>query len=154
MRRGIFTSLLIAVSVVLAVTVAAAQPMKPMKGWQGSGGWGMGTPYQRMYDPATVEAVSGTVESVDTVKPMRGMNYGVHLTLKTDRETLSVHLGPAWYIGRLDTKIQKGDVVEVKGSRVTVMGRPAIIAAEVKKGDALLKLRDEGGFPVWAGWRR
>lgn len=114
----------------------------------------MGTPYQRMYDPATVEAVSGTVESVDTVKPMRGMNYGVHLTLKTDRETLSVHLGPAWYIGRLDTKIQKGDVVEVKGSRVTVMGRPAIIAAEVKKGDALLKLRDEGGFPAWAGWRR
>jgi hypothetical protein len=44
--------------------------------------------------------------------------------------------------------------VEVKGSRVTFAGNPAIIAAEVKKGDALLKLRDENGIPAWAGWRR
>ena len=25
--------------------------------WRGSGGWGMGTPYQRMYDPAKVETI-------------------------------------------------------------------------------------------------
>jgi hypothetical protein len=44
--------------------------------------------------------------------------------------------------------------VEVKGSRVTFEGKPAIIAAEVKKGDEVLKLRDENGFPMWSGWRR
>jgi hypothetical protein len=33
-------------------------------------------------------------------------------------------------------------------------GKPALIAAEVKKGDALLRLRDESGIPAWAGWRK
>jgi hypothetical protein len=141
------------VSIVLTAAIAFAQPMKG-PGWRGSGGWGTGTPYQRMYNPATVETTSGTVESVDKITPMRGMYYGIHLQLKTDKETISVHLGPGWYIERLDTKIEKGDNIHVKGSRVTMMGKPAIIAAEVKKGDSVLKLRDENGFPIWAGWRR
>ncbi len=114
----------------------------------------MGGGYQRMYDPATVETVTGTIESLDRTVPMRGMSRGVHLTLKTDKGSISVHLGPEWYVERLDEKLAKGDQVEVKGSRVTFAGNPAIIAAEVKKGDAVLKLRDEKGVPSWAGWRR
>ena len=85
---------------------------------------------------------------------MKGMGAGIHLQLKTDKETISVHLGPAWYIERLDAQIEKGNKIEVKGSRVTAAGKPAIIAAEVKKGDALLKLRDDSGIPAWAGWRK
>jgi hypothetical protein len=50
--------------------------------------------------------------------------------------------------------LKNGDSVEVKGSRVTFAGNPAIIAAELKKGDAVLKLRDDNGVPAWAGWRR
>jgi hypothetical protein len=42
----------------------------------------------------------------------------------------------------------------MKGSRITFGVKPAIIAAEVKKGDEVLKLRDDSGFPVWSGWRR
>ncbi len=147
-------SLLLAVSLVLTASFVFAQPMKGMMKWRGSGGWGMGTQYQRMYNPATVETISGTVESVDKITPMKGMSYGVHITVKTDKETVSVHLGPGWYVERLDTKIEKGDKIEVKGSRVTMMGKPAIIAAEVKKGDNVLKLRDENGIPAWSGWRR
>jgi hypothetical protein len=44
--------------------------------------------------------------------------------------------------------------IEVKGSRVTFEGKPALIAAEVRKGDEVLKLRDEAGMPLWSGWRR
>lgn len=154
MRMKKFLSLLVAVSFILTASLAFAQPMKGMMKWKGSGGWGMGSQYNRMYNPATVETVSGTVESVDKITPMKGMSYGVHITVKTDKETVSVHLGPGWYIERLDTKIEKGDKIEVKGSRVTMMGKPAIIAAEVKKGDSVLKLRDENGIPAWAGWRR
>jgi hypothetical protein len=51
-------------------------------------------------------------------------------------------------------KIEPKDKVEVTGSRITFDGKPAIIAAEVKKGDEALKLRDDNGFPVWSGWRR
>lgn len=79
---------------------------------------------------------------------------GVHLIVKTEKETIDVHLGPGWYIENQDVKIMPADKVEVKGSRITFQGKPVIIAAEVKKGEETLKLRDENGFPVWAGWRR
>ena len=121
----------LAVTVIFLLTASAA--LAAWHGYRGSGGWGMGTQYQRMYNTAAVETLSGTVESVDKITPMKGMMYGVHLSLKTDKETISVHLGPGWYIERLDTKIEKGDKIEVKGSRVTMMGKPAIIAAEVKR---------------------
>jgi CBS domain containing-hemolysin-like protein len=126
----------------------------PWKGYRGSGGWGMGSQYQRMYNPATVETISGTVESVNKMIPMKRMRSGIHLTLKTEKENVDVHLGPEWFIERLDTKIQKGDTIEVKGSRVTIAGKPAVIAAEIKKGDNVLVLRDNNGIPAWAGWRR
>ena len=155
MRTKKIIGLVLALSLVLAASLAFAQPMRGgMKGWKGSGGWGMGTQYQRMYNPKTVETITGTVESVDKITPMKGMNYGVHITVKPDKEAISVHLGPGWYIERLDTNIEKGDKVEVKGSRVTFAGKLAIIAAEVKKGDNVLTLRDSTGIPVWSGWRR
>jgi hypothetical protein len=114
----------------------------------------MGASYQRMYDPATVGTVSGVIDSVDKITPMKGMSSGIHLVLKTDKETIAVHLGPEWYIERQDVKLEKGDTVEVKGSRITFDGKPAIIAAECKKGDSVLVLRDSSGVPAWAGWRR
>ncbi len=125
--------------------------------WRGSGGWGMGASYQRMYDPAKVESVKGTVEAVETASPIKGMNRAVVLVLKTDKETIPVHLGPEWFIGRLDTKILKGDGIEVKGSRVTFSDKPILIAAEIKTGKdgQTIVLRDDAGIPVWAGcWRR
>jgi len=82
------------------------------------------------------------------------MSQGVHMMLKTDKETISIHLGPSWYIENQDIKIEPKNKVEVKGSRITFEGKPAIIATEVKKGNEMLKLRDEKGFPVWSGWRR
>jgi len=151
MRRKNIISVIVAVSLLLTVSIVFAGPWN---GWRGSGGWGMGSQYNRMYNPATVETLSGAVETVDKVMPMKGMHSGVHVVLKTDKETISVQLGPEWYIERLDTKIQKGDKIEVKGSRVTFAGKPAIIAAEVKKGDSTLVLRDSAGIPAWAGWRR
>jgi len=149
-RRG-FIGLLILGALALAASLAFAQPMK---GWKGSGGWGMGSPYQRMFDPATVETISGTVEAVNQIKPMKGMHYGVHIMVKTGKESLEVHLGPGWFVERLDSKIEKCDKVEVRGSRATMSGKPVIIAAEVKKGDNVLVLRDSAGIPAWAGWRR
>lgn len=118
------------------------------------GGWGMGSRYGRMYDTKTVETVSGEVLNIDKIRPMRGMSYGIHITLKTDKGEIPVHLGPAWYIDRQSPAIKAGDRIEVKGSRVMFQGKPAIIAAEVSKGDEVLRLRDDRGYPAWAGWRR
>jgi hypothetical protein len=151
MRTKSIVGIIVAVSMLFTATAALGQKWK---GWRGSGGWGMESAYQRMYNPATVETVSGTVENIDKVTPMKGMHSGIHVLLKTDKETIPVHLGPDWYIERLDTKIEKGDTIEVKGSRVSFSGKPAVIAAEIKKGEDVLVLRDNAGIPAWAGWRR
>ncbi|MCC7212668.1 MAG: DNA-binding protein [Candidatus Brocadia sp.] len=151
MRKiGMFIGVIFVFSL-LHLTQSFAQPGMQ---WRGGGGWGAGAQYSRMYDPKTVETVSGEVVSVDVITPVKGMCYGIHLMVKTGKETISVHLGPGWYIENQDTKIEAKDKVEITGSRIIFEGKPAIIAAEVKKGEETLKLRDEKGFPLWSGWRK
>ena len=143
-------------AIALITLIGAGQSYSQPAGikWRGGGGWGPGTPYGKMYDPKTVETITGQVVKLDRITPLKGMSAGVHMTVKTDGEEISVHLGPGFYVENQDVKIEPKDKVEVKGSRVTFGGKPAIIAAEVKKGDEVLKLRDENGFPMWSGWRR
>jgi hypothetical protein len=114
----------------------------------------MGSAYGKAYDVKALETVAGTVVRVERITPMHGMSAGVHMILKTDTGELSVHLGPAWYIERQDVKLVAGDAVQVKGARGTFQGKPVIIAAEVKKGEEVLPLRNDAGVPVWSGWRR
>ena len=105
-----------------------------------------------LYNPATVETVSGVVQRVEQVKGKGGgRGYGIHLLLKTDKEEIAVHLGPGWYVEKQPLKIAPQDQIEVRGSRITYEGKPAIVAAEVKKGDQVLKLRDAAGIPAWGG---
>jgi hypothetical protein len=124
------------------------------EGWRGSGGWGADSPYNRCYDPTSIETFSGEVTSIDTTVPMSGMSDGIYLLLTLETVSVPMHLGPAWYIERLDMRIDVGDSIEVKGSKAFAAGVPAVIAAEVRKGDSVLALRDAAGVPVWAGWRR
>jgi hypothetical protein len=122
--------------------------------WKGGGEWGPDSLYARMYNPETVESITGEVVSVEMITPMKVMLYGVHIILQTDSETISVHLGPGWFIENQEGKIVPRDKIEIKGSRITFEDQPAIIAVEVKKGDEVLTLRDASGFPAWSGWRR
>jgi hypothetical protein len=151
MRKKAFVFFAVVFAITIISSMATAQPWK---GWRGSGGWGPGTPYQQLYDPAKIETLTGEVIKIDQTVPMRRMGSGVFLMVKTDKETIAVHLGPSWYIERLDTKINVGDNLEIKGVRTSLAGNPAILTAEVKKGDAVLVLRDANGVPVWAGWGR
>lgn len=153
MKKVGLSFVLAAIAILFATASSLAQP-RPGMMWRGSGGWGPGAQYNRFYDPKAVETISGGVTKVDRITPAKGMSGGIHMLVKTDKETISVHLGPSWYIENQDVKIEPKDKVEVKGSRITFGGKPAIIAAEVKKGDEVLKLRDDSGFPVWSGWRR
>lgn len=152
MRKYIGISVII-VCVLDLVFAADSFAQRGMR-WKGSGGWGVESQYGRMYDPKTVETIAGEVVSVERITPTKGMSYGVHVVVKTDKDNVSVHLGPGWYLENQDVKIEQKDKIEIKGSRVTFQGKPAIIAAEVKKGDETLQLRNENGFPVWSGWKR
>jgi len=141
----------------VAITASAtilALPTYAQRGPGRGGGWGSTNSYVRMYNPATVETVKGEVVSMERFSPGKGMGAGIHLMLKTETNTIPVHLGPSWFIDNQDTKIEPGDKIAAKGSLITFDGKPAIIAAEVRKGDEVLKLRDDAGIPAWAGWRR
>ena len=132
---------------VVSAELLGASPVPAQPG----GGRG---PDPRLYDTATVQTLSGVVQRIDQVKTGGGKGYGVHLLLKTDNEEIAVHLGPAWYVEKQALKIAVQDRLEVRGSRVTYEGKPALIAAEVKKGDQVLQLRNADGVPLWSGRAR
>ena len=44
--------------------------------WRGSAGWGPGSQYNRMYDPKSLETISGEVTQVDRITPSQGMSGG------------------------------------------------------------------------------
>ncbi len=100
------------------------------------------------YNKASVETKKGTVTDLKTYD--RG---GVHITLKTEKETIDVHLGPASFLDN-KMKIAKGDAISVTGSRVTYNGAAAIIAREIEKGGVKVRLRNDDGTPLWAGHGR
>lgn len=104
----------------------------------------------RIYDRASLEEIDGEVLSVNKINSRRGGGYGMHLLLKTAEETVEVHLGPEWYLEEQNFSVEPGDRVEIKGSRITFSGMPAIVAAEVKQADRVLTFRDSNGIPMWS----
>ena len=78
----------------------------------------------------------------------------VHVQLSTADGVLEVRLGPAWFLDQQKLTIEKGDRIDVTGSKVHLASGDSLIAQQVRKGEATLTLRDESGVPAWAGWRR
>lgn len=108
--------------------------------------------HKRLFDVNTVQTIKGEVINIETITGKRGPS-GVHLTLKTAEGEIPVHLGPQWFLYKQSVKIEKGDQIEVTGSKITYEDNPAIIAQEVKKGNEVLTLRDKSGIPIWRGER-
>ncbi len=103
------------------------------------------------YDAKTVETVSGEIVSIDTTKRVRWPGHeGTHLVVKTEKESIEVFLGPAFFLKDKIT-LAKGDTVEVTGSRVTYRNATGLIARLIKKGEVSVELRKEDGTPLWAG---
>ena len=106
------------------------------------------------YDPDTVTTLRGTVDSVAVVPARGGRAGGMHLAVKTDGQTMDVHLGPTWFLQREGIELAKADAIEVTGSVVDSEGATFLIARELKKGPKAVRLRDEQGVPAWSGGRR
>lgn len=107
----------------------------------------------RLYDVTTVVTLKGRVEEAEFVQEP-GRAGGTHLKLKTDKETVVVHLGPRFFLDKHNFKVAKGDVVEVTGSRVKLGEEEVVVAREIAKGETRLKLRTKAGIPLWSLGRR
>ena len=105
------------------------------------------------YNPERVTTVKGQVERLGGYG-MTGWRVaqGMHppgLILKTDEESITVDLGPPWFLNQQAFTLKKGDNLEVTGSKIATDHQMVILAAEVKKDGKTLKLRDEKGLPLW-----
>jgi len=104
---------------------------------------------QNDYDVKTVETFGGKVLSVEKTAPANRRGNWINLLLETGNGTIAVQLGPDWYIDKQTPRIQPNDTIKVTGSRVTMDGRSIVVAADVTKGNELLRLREANGIPVW-----
>ena len=129
-----------------AVSVVMAQPPGTERG------------ASPMYDVKTETTIKGTVENVETVTGGGGRGRhalgGTHLTVKTEKETVEVHVGPTAYLTEKGITLAKGDTLEIFGSRITIAEEPVVIARQIKKGDNTWALRDASGRPLWSGHGR
>jgi hypothetical protein len=108
-----------------------------------------------LYNPQTVTTVQGQVEDLGSYgmqgwRATRGMAIQ-GLVLKTANGDLTINLGPPWYARKQGFTLQKGDTLEVTGSKVTKDEKTVLLAAEVKKNGQTLKVRDEKGVPLFRG---
>ncbi len=95
--------------------------------------------------------LAGTVTAINRRAPRKaGRPERVIMVLQTDQGAVKVHLGPADYVDQQALKLAPGDQVEVKGVQVKRLKATTFMAGEVKKGDQVLKLRDDAtGRPLW-----
>jgi hypothetical protein len=70
-----------AITLLISAVTSVAQT-RPGMMWRGSGGWGPGTPYNRMYDPKAVKTITGEVTRMDRITPAKGMSGGIHMLVK------------------------------------------------------------------------
>ena len=124
---------------------ALAQPQEKCPAPQG---WPMG----QMYNPKTVETLDGKIESIEKVTAGRmDVPARVLLKLKTDKETVTIYLGPDWYLEKQKAKLAPGDFVQVKGSRITMDNLPVILPNKITRGSDVLEFWDDKGMPRWRG---
>ena len=103
------------------------------------------------YDRLGEQALSGTIKTVVSFQAPDG-SVGVHFDLMTDDGKLvSVHVGPALYIGMQNFFFFADDKVQIIGTRTTYDGNVFFTAKSIQKGSEMLVLRDATGKPKWAG---
>lgn len=103
-----------------------------------------------LYNPQSVVTVAGTAVSMTPPNVRAGLPYLVYLTLQTGEGKITIFLGPSHVIDKLPVQIRVLDRIQVTGSKITWEGSPVILATEIKRGDAVLRLRDANGVPVWS----
>lgn len=102
-----------------------------------------------IYDPATSETVKGSIESILTIAKADKPHCGAHLMVKTETETMEVHLGPVPYLKKQHTEFFIGDNIMITGSRIYYEGIEVIIARKIEKNGEVVHFRDQNGLPLW-----
>jgi len=98
--------------------------------------------------------VTGQVESLSSQPSPGGQVMVQSAVLKTAKGSVTVFLGPVWYVHEQKFPLKVGDTWEVTAHQSAMEQRPGLVAREVRTGGSVLRLRDEQGQPVWRGMGR
>jgi len=116
------------------------------------GGWEKNSAYDKLYIPSERDKFKAIVVGYQEVVPLPGMSPGVALIVRDpEDETVTVHLGPKWFIDSASIRIKKGDKVTVKGVWTEINGEDIVIASKISIGDYYeFKMRlTSDGTPFW-----
>ncbi len=112
----------------------------------------LGAQSEAKYDRANEKAYTGTIKTVVSFQAPDG-SVGVHFDLKTDDgKIVSVHVGPAIYVGMQNFFFFAEDKVTIIGTKTTFDDNLFITARSIQKGSQMLVLRDDAGKPKWTGF--
>lgn len=91
------------------------------------------------YNPQDVVTVAGLITAID---PAAASNLPepVFLTLTTPQGKVKVFLGPNWYVAEQGMALALFDRLEVTGAKLIDQGKVVIFAAQIKKGNHIMRL--------------
>lgn len=119
-----------------------------------TGGFGVSSPFQRLYDLNSVITFTGKVISVTVAAPSAGMESAERLLIRSPNGgTSQVMVGPNWYLTHQGVRYEVGDTLQITGSKVFRNGKSFILAAKIVGAGDVLTLRDPDGYPVWDWYR-
>jgi hypothetical protein len=139
-------------AVALAATTAHAQAVVGT----GATGHPASSPFNNLYDRQNEQIVVGKVVGKGVARPEPGMAESMSLLVKTPKgATVTVELGPRWFVANQVAHVNLNDRVKVIGSTVNWHGGPVLLAKQVvnQKTLKVLAVRDLQGFPYWVAAR-
>lgn len=108
----------------------------------------------RVYDSSKIKTIEGKITKIDTVSTDYTRFASLLIFVKSDKEEHRVYLSPVWFLDDEKINIRKGKKIKITGSHVTYLDKPHIVTKEFEFDEKKIKLRNDDGFPVWAGQRR
>jgi len=117
-----------------------------------TGGWELGSPYNKFYNATELDSFKGTVEDIREIVPLPGMSSGIALVVSESKTAkVLVHVAPTWFMDIKSIGLKKGDRVKVRGVWAEINGEDVFMASKITKGDYFsLKVRlTKDGTPFW-----
>lgn len=102
------------------------------------------------WDQASMRTLEGRIK--DVIVDVTCMGHGEFLSLQVtvDGRDCLVRLGPVTYVNSKNLCFALGETVRARGLLRDVSGEANFVASEVTIKGQTLRLRDQGGRPLWA----
>lgn len=102
------------------------------------------------FNPDIMESYQGTILNVQKLRLINRPAAVVQILLKTDQGTLTVEMGPEWFLDSQGITLSNRQHIMVKGSLAQAKNTKFLIASSFQTEKQEIQLRDEKtGKPLW-----